>query len=70
MSAVWRSSYRALSAVMPSPKPIFTAATASIAYTASTKPYVGIAKARPDSLTPRRFTPVSRSTKQIDSATA
>ena len=34
------------------------------------KPYVGIAKARPDSRTPRRFTTVSSTTKPSDSATA
>ncbi len=36
--AVCRSSYFALSAVIPSAKPILRNATASIAYTASTKP--------------------------------
>jgi hypothetical protein len=38
VSAVWRSPYLALSAVIPSPKPILMKATASIAYTARTNP--------------------------------
>ena len=36
----------------------------------TTKPYVGIAKARPDSLIPRRLTVVRRTTHAIESATA
>ena len=38
VSAVWRSPYFALSAVIPWPKPIFRNATRSIAYIASTNP--------------------------------
>ena len=46
------------------------APTASITNTQTTKPYVGTANARPDSLTPRRLTSASTPTKPSERATA
>jgi hypothetical protein len=44
--------------------------TISIAYTAATKPYVGMANARPDSFTPRRFMTLRTTTNPIERPTA
>ena len=43
--------------------------TASSSSTTVTNPYVGIANARPDSLTPRRFISASRVTRAMFSGT-